>query len=258
MADADALREPGVTGFPSLRPPSRESARRQPGCRRDGDVARRSSRRAAHPHLPLASWRSPSGRSSASTSRPPSATASSCRCRPDTGPPGPRAPATRSSIQIQIAIVIGIILAMPVLLYQLWALRLARAHARGAQDRPAVDPAGARCSSRSGSAIAWSSSCRSRSQFLLSFTDDVFVADHRRRSVLRLRDDAVPGLRARDGVPDPAVGLSPVGIVTSERLRSLAPDRHPRHRDLRRRRDARRRPGQPVRARRHDVPPVRG
>ena len=33
------------------------------------------------------------------------------------------------------------------------------------------------------------------------------------------------------------VGLSRVGIVTSQRLRRLAPDGHPRHRDLRRGRD---------------------
>ena len=42
------------------------------------------------------------------------------------------------------------------------------------------------------------------------------------------------------------VGLSRVGIVTSERLRAVAALRDPRHRDLRGRRDARRRPRQPV------------
>ena len=53
------------------------------------------------------------------------------------------------------------------------------------------------------------------------------------------------------------VGLSRVGIITSARLSGLAPDGHPRHRDLRRGRDPRRRPGQPVRPRRDDVRPVR-
>ena len=53
------------------------------------------------------------------------------------------------------------------------------------------------------------------------------------------------------------VGLSRVGIVTSDRLRRGPPLRHPRHRDLLGHRDARWRPREPVRARRHDVPAVR-
>ena len=53
------------------------------------------------------------------------------------------------------------------------------------------------------------------------------------------------------------VGLSRVGILTSERLRRSRRMRDPRHRDLLGRRHARRRPRQPVRARRHDVPAVR-
>src|SRR4029079_9334958 len=78
-----------------------------------------------------------------------------------------------------------------------------------------------------------------------------------RRAVLRLRHDDVPRLRVDHGIPDrarrPVACRGPhVGPAAG-----LASHGHPRHRDLRRDRDARRRPGQPVRPGRHDVRAVR-
>ena len=78
-------------------------------------------------------------------------------------------------IQIKISIVIGIILAMPVLLYQVWAFVAPGLTPAERQIGPAVDPAGPRCSSRMGVAIAYII-LPYAIQFLFSFTDDKLVA----------------------------------------------------------------------------------
>ena len=229
-------------GRPVTPDPDR-SRRRGRARRRVGDVARRPPERAPHPAVPVRSWRSRSARSSGS----------SCR-RPDHQgcSPTPSRTTSRCSspglgdafvIKVKISLVVGIILAMPVLLYQVWAFIA-----------PGLTPSERRTAGRGS---------RSRSVFFalgvghrlgrpavrdhvpVSFaTGDLRAADHG-RAVLRLRDDDVPGVRARDGVPDPA-GRPVAG--GHRHLGAAAPSRRcdPRHRDLRRGRHARRRPRQPA------------
>ena len=74
--------------------------------------------------------------------------------------------------------------------------------------------------------------------FLIGFTDDVLVADFAAGPYF----DFVTTMFLVFGLimefPILLVGLSRVGIVTSDLLRQSAADGHPRHRGLRRRRDA--------------------
>ena len=112
-------------------------------------------------------------------------------------------------------------------------------------------------SSRSASAIAYVV-LPYATQFLLSFTDD---GPRSRPSRPAPYFDFVTTMFLAFGLvmefPILLVGLSRVGIVTSERLRASRRMVILGHRDLRGGRDAGRRPRQPVRPRRHDVRPVR-
>ena len=143
---------------------------------------------------------------------------------------------------------------MPVLLYQVWAF-VAPGLTQPSDGRSGRGSRWRWCSSPSASAS--SLVLPYAVAFLLSFTDDKLVANIAQGPYF----DFVTTMFLAFGLvlefPILLVGLSRVGIVTSERC-AAAPLRAPRHRDLRGGRDARWRPRQPVRARRHDVPPVRG
>ena len=141
-------------------------------------------------------------------------------------------------IQIKISIVIGIILAMPVLLYQVWAFV---APGLTPAERQTVRPwiPLALLFFAMGVAIAYFI-LPFAIQFLFSYTDDKLVA----RPAAGPYFDFVTTLFLVFGLimefPILLVGLSRVGIVTSHWLERPATDDHPRHRDLRRGRDPRR------------------
>ena len=122
---------------------------------------------------------------------------------------------------MKISIVVGIILAMPVLLYQLWAFIAPGLTPERAQDGPAVDPARAALL-RDRRRSSPTSSCRIAIAFLFSFTDDVLRHQACRRPGPYF--DFVTTLFLVFGLimefPIVLVGLSRVGIVTSERLRA--------------------------------------
>ena len=117
---------------------------------------------------------------------------------------------------MKISIVVGIILAMPVLLYQLWAF-VAPGLTPSNEREPSGRGSRSRCSSsRSASAIAYFI-LPFAIAFLFSFTDDDLVSPACGRAVLRLRHDAVPRVRPDHGVPDRA------GRPVAGRDRDLGP-----------------------------------
>ena len=105
-------------------------------------------------------------------------------------------------IQVKIALVVGIILAMPILLYQLWAFI---APGLTPNERKVIRPWIPMALFFFALGVV-DRLCRP------AVRDPVPVQLHRRRPpgssggrpVLRLRDDDVPGVRPRHGVPDPA------------------------------------------------------
>ena len=103
-------------------------------------------------------------------------------------------------INVKIAIVVGIILAMPVILYQVWAFIAPGLTA------PSGGPSGHGSRSRScSSRSAWpsrTSSCRS-GPVPAGLPETVPRRRSSPRAVLRLRDDDVPRVRPDHGVPDP-------------------------------------------------------
>ena len=211
--------------------------------RRDGDVARRPPRRAAEPPVPVDPRGRASRRSSASTSRPTSASflSDAARRRPASRSSGS---ATRSSSRSRSRSWSGSSSPCRSCSTSCWAFIAPGPDPERAQDGPAVDPAGAAVLR----ARAWSSptsSCRIAIAFLFSFTDDRPASPTAcRPAAAGPYFDFVTTLFLVFGLvmefPILLVGLSRVGIVTSERLTLLAPDGHPRHRGLRRGRDARR------------------
>ncbi len=134
------------------------------------------------------------------------ARSSTCSCDPipDGSRPDPHGPGDGFvDHSCKIAIVIGVILAMPVLLYQVWAFVVARPDPDRAQDRAAVDPARALLLRARRRDRLLRPAVRGRRSCSASTIDR--PRQHcRRRPVLRLRDHDVPGLRPGDGVPDPA------------------------------------------------------
>ena len=254
MADADALLEPGVTGLPTAPDPG--AARTACGCarRRVGHVARRPPRRAAEAPDPV----DPRGRASASVVgflAAPQVRIFLQRAARRHPAPGPRASATRSSSSSRSRSSSG----------SSWRCRSCSTRS-GRSSRPGLTP-NERKLVRPWIPIALvffasassspTSSCRSPSQFLLSFTDDDLEA----RPAAGQYFDFVTTMFLAFGLlmefPILLVGLSRVGIVTSAAAALVAPDGHPRDRDLRGGRDAGRRPRQPVRPRRDDVRAVR-
>jgi sec-independent protein translocase protein TatC len=121
-------------------------------------------------------------------------------------------------IQLRISIVIGIILAMPVLLYQGWAF-IAPGLTPGERKaiRPWVPMALAFFALGVGIALLV---LPYATEFLLSFTDDIFVANIAAGPYF----DFVTTMFLAFGIvmefPILLVGLSRVGIITSERLKS--------------------------------------
>ena len=107
-------------------------------------------------------------------------------------------------IKLKIAVVVGIILAMPVILWQVWGFIAPGPHGRRAAHRPALAPAGPRVLRH-----------RRRDRLPDPAVRGRLPASASRRptckalitagAVLRLRDHDVPCLRPDHGVPDPAV-----------------------------------------------------
>ena len=120
-------------------------------------------------------------------------------------------------IQVKIALVIGIILAMPVLLYQVWAFVSPGLTPPSEDVRPWIPMALVFF------ALGVVVACIVL-PFALAFLSASRTQTSRRagrRPVLRFRDHDVPRLRAGDGVPDPARAASRrSGIITSQRLSS--------------------------------------
>ena len=108
---------------------------------------------------------------------------------------------------------------MPVLLYQLWAFIAPGPDAGRAQDRSGRGSRW-RCSSSRSASASPTSCCRTRSTFLFSFSDDGLVAQPAAGPYF----DFVTTMFLAFGLvmefPILLVGLSRVGIVTSERLRA--------------------------------------
>ena len=159
-------------------------------------------------------------------------------------------------IYMKISIVVGIILAMPVILYQLWAFV---APGLTPHERKLVRPwiPLALFFFALGVLIAYVVLPYAMA-FLLGFTNETLVNSLAAGPYF----DFVTTLFLAFGLvmefPIVLYGLSRVNILTSQRLQASRRIRHPRDHDLRHGRDARRRPRQPVRARRDDVHPVRG
>ena len=158
-------------------------------------------------------------------------------------------------IQVKIALITGIILAMPVLLYQLWAfIGPGLTPAERKTIRPWIPMA--LVFFAIGVLIAYLV-LPFAIQFLFSFTDETLQA----RPAAGQYFDFVTTMFLAFGLvmefPILLVGLSTVGIVDIPAAEQVAPDGDPRCRDLRGDRDPRRRPGQPVRPGRNDVPAVR-
>lgn len=122
------------------------------------------------------------------------------------------------AIKLRVAVVIGVILAMPVLLYQVWAFV---APGLTPAERKAVRPwvPVALAFFALGVTIAYIV-LGPATTFLLSFTDDVFVANIAAGPYF----DFVTTMFLAFGLilefPILLVGLSRVGIITSDRLRS--------------------------------------
>ena len=159
-------------------------------------------------------------------------------------------------INVKIAIVVGIILAMPVILYQVWAfIAPGLTDAERRTVRPWIPIALVFFALGVGIAYVI---LPYAVQFLLGFSSQYLNPLITAGPYF----DFVTTLFLAFGLimefPILLFGLSRVGIVTSERLSSRAPDGDPRDRDLRGGRDPGRRPRQPVRAGHDDVPPVRG
>ena len=141
MADADAVRDAGLPGPPDpgarVRTPRPRRPRR---ARRRRDVARRPPR----PSCATASSRSLIAVALAVARRV------LLRRRDHRDPAGARSPATAAVLHgprrrvrrsaLKISLVVGIILAMPVILYQVWAFVAPGPHRARAAPRPAVDP----------------------------------------------------------------------------------------------------------------------
>ena len=122
-------------------------------------------------------------------------------------------------IQVKIALVVGIILAMPVLLYQVWAFVAPGSDARREEDDPAMDPDGAGLL-RARRRRSPTSSCRSRSPSCSASPTTTLQA----RPAAGQYFDFVTTMFLAFGLvmefPILLVGLSRVGIVTSQRLPS--------------------------------------
>ena len=118
-----------------------------------------------------------------------------------TGRPQTLGPGDAFAIQLRISLVIGVILAMPVILYQVWAFI---APGLTPSERKTVRPwvPLALVFFALGVAVAYLVLPYAL-QFLFSFNDEQLVGTSR-PAVLRLRDDDVPRLRAHHGIPDPA------------------------------------------------------
>ena len=165
-------------------------------------------------------------------------------------------PGDAFAIYLRISVVLGIILAMPVLLYQVWAFI---SPGLTPVERKTVRPwiPLALLFFALGVTVAYFILPYALT-FLIGFTNDRLVADFAAGPYF----DFVTTMFLVFGLimefPILLVGLSRVGIVTSDLLRQSAAHGHPRDRGLRRRRHAGRRPRQPARPRRDDVHPVRG
>jgi Sec-independent protein translocase protein (TatC) len=156
-------------------------------------------------------------------------------------------------IALRISIITGVILAMPVILWQVWAFvapGLTDAEKRTV--RPWIPLALVFFAIGVGLAYVILPFAVG---FLLSFTDDRLVGNLAAGPYF---DDDVPRLRADHGVPDHPVrpvprrdrDLRAAGVVTARR--------DPHHRRVRRRDHAGWRPREPARPRPHDVRAVRG
>ena len=202
MADADAVPD-GALPVP-LRRPLRAPTASAPGPR--GARARAAARCRS-------STTSPSSATGSSRSSSPSPSAASSGFYFwDEHPEHPARPAARPAssrssgpgdafvIKLRISIVVGIILAMPVILWQVWAFV---APGLTASEQRTVRPwiPLALLFFALGVAIAYVI-LPFAVGFLLGFTDDRLVAQPHRRPVLRLRDHDVPRLRPDHGVPD--------------------------------------------------------
>ena len=167
MADADALREPGVTGLPATPDPQPPP----PPAAAPGDESVMSLvdhlgelRDAAVPVDP--GGRRRLGRRV--LRRRSTITQVPRRAAPGVDRVQVLGLGDAFVIQMKIALVVGIILAMPVLLYQLWAF------ISPGLTPPSARPSGRgsrwRCSSSPSASSSPTSSCRTRSTFLFSFT----------------------------------------------------------------------------------------
>ena len=119
MADADALREPGVAGVPVTPDPVRHR-RRRPGDESVMSLVDHLGELRTRLFRSILAVAVGSVVGFYFVGRDPSSFLSRRRS-PATTRCSSRASATRSSSRCKISIVVGIILAMPVLLYQLWA-----------------------------------------------------------------------------------------------------------------------------------------
>ena len=114
------------------------------------------------------------------------------------------APGEGFFIILKIAIATGIVLGMPVILFELWRFVSPGAHGGGAPDRPPVGPARARLLRRRRRRRLLRPAVRHR--LPVELRDRRPAARERldRRRLLRVRGHDVRRVRARDGVPDRA------------------------------------------------------
>ena len=165
-------------------------------------------------------------------------------------------PGDAFAIRLRISLVIGIILAMPVLLYQLWAFV-----------KPGLTPAERRAVRpwiplslaffALGVVIAWVV-LPFAVNFLFWFETPEMQANLSAPAYLDFVSTMFLAFGLLLQFPILLFGLSRVGIVSSARLVRRSPYRDPRHRHLRGGGDTGRRPRQPVHPGRDDVHPLRG
>ena len=219
MADADAVRGAGGPGPPERPTPPRPDGRcrragdagavarirRSAGRQRRGDDPRRSPDRAPDPAGPVHPRHR--GRASAigflargSDPEDPRQR----RCRLPRSRSSSSGPGDGFAITLRIAIVVGIILAMPVLLYQLWAFIAPgpdAAREAGRSGRGSRSP----CSSSSSASRSPTSILPFAIGFLLGFTNETIVAHLAAPAYFDFVSTLFLVVRAPDGVPDRAV-----------------------------------------------------